>query len=105
MAEKNIGRVAQVIGPVLDVRFAGGKLPDLLNAIEIEDGGRRITAEVAQHVGDNVVRCIAMNSTDGLRRGVQAVATGAPIAVPVGEKCLGRMFNLLGCLLYTSRCV
>ena len=96
MADKNIGKVAQVIGPVLDVRFEGGNLPNLLNAIEIDCDGRKITAEVAQHVGDNVVRCIAMSSTDGLRRGVDAVDTGAPSAVPVGEKCLGRMFNLLG---------
>ena len=96
MANKNTGRVVQVIGPVLDIRFDSGDLPNLLNAIEIEYEGRVITAEVAQHVGDNVVRCIAMNSTDGLRRGLEAVDTGAPISVPVGEKCLGRMFNLLG---------
>ncbi len=96
MANKNIGRVAQVIGPVLDIRFDSGSLPDLLNAIQIEYEGRTITAEVAQHIGDNVVRCIAMNSTDGLRRGLEAVDTGAPISVPVGEECLGRMFNLLG---------
>ena len=96
MANKNTGRVAQVIGPVLDIRFDSGDLPNLLNAIEIEYEGRVITAEVAQHVGDNVVRCIAMNSTDGLRRGLEDVDTGAPISVPVGEKCLGRMFNLLG---------
>ena len=96
MANKNTGRVAQVIGPVLDIRFDSGDLPNLLNAIEIEYEGRVITAEVAQHVGDNVVRCIAMNSTDGLRRGLEAVDTGAPISVPVGEKCRGRMFNLLG---------
>ena len=96
MADKNIGKVAQVIGPVLDVRFEGGNLPNLLNAIEIDCDGRKITAEVAQHVGDNVVRCIAMSSTDGLRRGIDAVDTGSPISVPVGEKCLGRMFNLLG---------
>ncbi len=96
MAEKNMGKVVQVIGPVLDIRFEGGCLPNLLNAIEIDCDGRKITAEVAQHVGDNVVRCIAMSSTDGLRRGVKAVDTGASIAVPVGEKCLGRMFNLLG---------
>ena len=79
MANKNTGRVAQVIGPVLDIRFDSGDLPNLLNAIEIEYEGRVITAEVAQHVGDNVVRCIAMNSTDGLRRGLEAVDTGAPI--------------------------
>ena len=96
MSEKNIGKVVQVIGPVLDVRFESGHLPDLLNAIEIDSNGNRITAEVAQHVGDNVVRCIAMNSTDGLCRGVDAVDLGGPISVPVGRETLGRMFNLLG---------
>ncbi len=96
MAEKNTGRVVQVIGPVLDIRFESGRLPDLLNAIEIDNDGTKITAEVAQHIGDNVVRCIAMNSTDGLRRGVTAVDMGGPISVPVGEETLGRMFNLLG---------
>ena len=96
MAEKNTGRVVQVIGPVLDIRFESGRLPDLLNAIEINNDGMKITAEVAQHIGDNVVRCIAMNSTDGLRRGVTAVDMGGPISVPVGEETLGRMFNLLG---------
>lgn len=96
MAEKNTGRVVQVIGPVLDIRFESGQLPNLLNAIEIDNDGAKITAEVAQHIGDNVVRCIAMNSTDGLRRGVAAVDMGEPISVPVGEETLGRMFNLLG---------
>ena len=96
MSEKNIGKVVQVIGPVLDVRFESGHLPDLLNAIEINSNGNQITAEVAQHVGDNVVRCIAMNSTDGLCRGVDAVDLGGPISVPVGRETLGRMFNLLG---------
>ena len=94
--EKNIGTVVQVIGPVLDIRFGDGKLPNLLTAIEIENEGRKVVAEVAQHIGDNVVRCIAMSSTDGLRRGVEAVDTGAPISVPVGNQCLGRVFNLLG---------
>ncbi len=93
---KHIGTVTQVIGPVLDIRFADNELPALLNAIEIPLGDSTITAEVAQHVGDNVVRCIAMASTDGLTRGAQAVDTGAPIRVPVGEECLGRVFNLLG---------
>ena len=93
---KHIGTVTQVIGPVLDIRFADNELPDLLNAIEIPLGGGTITAEVAQHIGDNIVRCIAMASTDGLQRGVEAVDTGAPIRVPVGENCLGRVFNLLG---------
>ena len=85
---KNIGTVTQVIGPVLDIRFADNQLPALLNAIEIPLGDGKITAEVAQHIGDNVVRCIAMASTDGLQRGVEAVDTGAPIRVPVGEPCL-----------------
>ena len=93
---KNIGTVIQVMGPVLDIRFAENQLPELLSAIEIPNGSTTIVAEVAQHIGDNVVRCIAMSSTDGLQRGVEAVDTGAPIKVPVGEECLGRVFNLLG---------
>ena len=93
---KNTGIVTQIIGPVLDVRFPDGHLPALLNAIEVFNGEEKITAEVAQHIGDDVVRCIAMNSTDGLQRGVEALDTGKPIAVPVGDQCLGRMFNLLG---------
>ena len=93
---KQIGTVTQVIGPVVDIRFADVRLPPLLNAIEIPLHGGIITAEVAQHIGDNVVRCIAMASTDGLQRGVEAVDTGGPIRVPVGEACLGRVFNLLG---------
>ena len=90
------GTVIQVVGPVLDIRFADGELPELLSAIEIPHGENTIVAEVAQHIGDNVVRCIAMSSTDGLQRGTEAVDTGAPIRVPVGEECLGRVFNLLG---------
>ena len=93
---KNIGTVIQVIGPVLDIRFPEGSLPELLNAIEVPNGEAPIVAEVAQHLGDNVVRAVAMSSTDGLQRGVPATDTGAPISVPVGEGCLGRMFNLLG---------
>ena len=93
---KNIGTVSQIMGPVLDIRFPDGSLPALLNALEIVDGERKVVAEVAQHIGDNVVRCIAMSSTDGLRRGMEAVDTGAAISVPVGEDCLGRVFNLLG---------
>ncbi len=96
MSEKHIGEVVQVIGPVLDIRFAHDELPALQNAIEIELNGAKLIAEVAQQVGDNVVRCIAMNSTDGLTRGTKAVDTGDSIAVPVGETCLGRVFNLLG---------
>jgi len=94
--DKNIGTVIQVMGPVLDIRFADECLPDLLSAIEIPNGDQTIVAEVAQHIGDNVVRCIAMSSTDGLQRGVKAIDTGAAISVPVGEECLGRVFNLLG---------
>lgn len=96
MNEQNIGTVVQVIGPVLDIKFADGHLPNLLNAIEIEHNGSKMTVEVAQHVGDNIVRCIAMSSTDGLVRGTKAVDTGASISVPVGEETLGRIFNLLG---------
>ena len=90
------GTVIQVVGPVLDIRFSEENLPALLNAIEVPNGDQVIVAEVAQHIGDNVVRCIAMSSTDGLCRGVEATDTGAPISVPVGENCLGRVFNLLG---------
>jgi F-type H+-transporting ATPase subunit beta len=94
----NEGRVVQVIGPTVDVAFDPDKLPKILNAIRIEDTARNIdlTVEVALHIGDNVVRCIAMSSTDGLVRGMKAVDTGGPIAVPVGEVGLGRIFNLLG---------
>ncbi len=96
MSDKNMGKVVQVIGPVLDIRFEDGQLPELLNAIEIMNGDRKITAEVAQHIGDNVARCISMNATDGMVRGLDAVDTGSPITVPVGNECLGRIFNLLG---------
>ena len=96
MEKQNIGTIVQVIGPVLDIRFDDEHMPALLNAIEVEFNGRKLVAEVAQHVGDNIVRCIAMSSTDGLTRGTEAVDTGAPISVPVGEGCLGRIFNLLG---------
>ena len=93
---KNVGTVIQVVGPVLDIRFPEEHLPELLSAIEVVQDDRAVIAEVAQHIGDNVVRCIAMSSTDGLQRGIQAVDTGKPITVPVGEACLGRVFNLLG---------
>ena len=93
---KNIGTVTQVIGPVLDIRFPDNQLPALLNAIEVPVGDKTVIAEVAQHIGDNVVRCVAMGATDGLQRGTEAIDTGAAISVPVGESCLGRVFNLLG---------
>src|SRR5512147_889731 len=94
----NVGRVVQVIGPTVDVAFDPDQLPKIYNAIVIEDKERgiRLTVEAALHVGDNVVRCIAMDSTDGLVRGMPATDTGAPISVPVGEECLGRIFNLVG---------
>ena len=96
MQEKIIGSVVQIIGPVLDIRFPAGHLPDLLNAIEIERDGGKLVCEVAQQLGDDVVRCIAMSSTDGMVRGMEAVDTGSPIKVPVGNETLGRVFNLLG---------
>jgi len=92
----NIGRVTEVKGPVIDVRFEEGALPEILSALEIMVGERKLIAEVAQHIGDNVVRCIAMSSTDGLVRGTKAVDTGRTISVPVGEQTLGRIFNVLG---------
>ena len=96
MTECHVGRVVRVMGPVLDVRFREGELPALLNAIEIRKKGGTLVAEAAQQIGDDLVRCIAMGSTEGLVRGVQAVDTGGPIAVPVGDACLGRVFNVLG---------
>ncbi len=96
MSEQNIGQVVQVIGPVLDIRFDDGHLPELLSAIEIMNGDKKIVAEVAQHIGDNVARCVSMNATDGMVRGLKALDTGGPITVPVGNACLGRIFNLLG---------
>ncbi|MBQ7328878.1 MAG: F0F1 ATP synthase subunit beta [Oscillospiraceae bacterium] len=90
------GTVVQIMGPVLDIRFPEDALPELLQAISVKNGEHTIIAEVAQHIGDNVVRCIAMSSTDGLARGAEAENTGAAITVPVGEECLGRVFNLLG---------
>ena len=96
MSEKNIGTVVQVIGPVLDIKFKSGKLPALLNAVEIDNNGEKVVAEVAQHLGDDVVRCIAMSSTDGMVRGADALDTGRGITVPVGDATLGRIFNVLG---------
>ena len=101
MAGENRGKVTQVVGAVLDIRFDQGKLPEINEAIRIPTGkdgsdDQYLTVEVSQHLGDDTVRCIAMGSTDGLVRGMDAVATGAPISVPVGEKTLGRIFNVLG---------
>lgn len=97
MAEQNIGKITQVIGAVLDIKFTSGRLPAIYEAIHIrQKDGERLVVEVAQHLGDDTVRCIAMGSTDGLVRGMEAEATGAPISVPVGEKTLGRIFNVTG---------
>ena len=97
MANKNIGKITQIIGAVLDVKYAESQLPEINEAIEItRQDGTKLVVEVAQHLGDDVVRCIAMGPTDGLVRGMDAVATGAAISVPVGENTLGRIFNVLG---------
>ena len=96
MSQQHVGTVTAVNGPVLDIKFADGALPNLMNAIEVELADQKIVAEVAQHLGDDVVRCIAMSSTDGMIRGTKAVDTGAPISVPVGNATLGRIFNVLG---------
>nr|WP_300005645.1 F0F1 ATP synthase subunit beta [Tissierella sp.] len=94
--EQNIGKVVQVIGPVVDIRFKEEHLPNLLDAITIDRTGETIVVEVSQHLGNDTVRCISMGSTDGLIRGMDCIDTGKPIAVPVGEKTLGRLFNVLG---------
>ena len=94
--DSNKGMVAQVMGPVVDVRFAEGCLPPINNALEIMIGERRLVVEVAQHIGDSTARCIAMSSTDGLKRDSEAIDTGKPISVPVGRETLGRIFNVLG---------
>ena len=97
MAEMNVGKITQVISAVLDIKFSEGKLPEINEAVKITTkDGSVLTAEVAQHLGDDTVKCIAMGPTDGLVRGMEAVATGAPITVPVGENTLGRIFNVLG---------
>ncbi|MBQ7959371.1 MAG: F0F1 ATP synthase subunit beta, partial [Oscillospiraceae bacterium] len=93
---KNIGTIVQVIGAVVDIRFSKDNLPNLLNAIVIDNNGTPLTVEVAQHIGDDTVRCIAMSTTDGLVRGMEAEDTEGPIKVPVGRETLGRIFNLLG---------
>lgn len=94
--EAKKGKLIQIIGPVVDIRFSNVELPALYNAIDINFGDKKLVVEVAQHIGDDVVRCIAMGSTDGLVRGMEAIDTNAPIRVPVGHAVLGRMFNVLG---------
>ena len=96
MAEGNVGKLVQIIGPVIDIRFSRENLPNLLNAIEIEGPEGKIVVEVSQHIGDDTVRCVAMKSTDGLVRGMEAKDTGGPITVPVGRATLGRIFNVIG---------
>lgn len=96
MPEANVGKLVQIIGPVVDIKFSSESLPALQNAIVIEGNGHKVTVEVAQHTGGDTVRCVAMSSTDGLVRGMAAVDTGAPITVPVGRETLGRIFNVLG---------
>lgn len=97
MADKNVGKIIQVISAVLDIKFSDGNLPEINDAVEVPlKNGGKLVVEVAQHLGDDTVRCIAMGPTDGLVRGMDAIATGAPISVPVGENTLGRMFNVLG---------
>ena len=96
MSDKIIGSVSQVMGPVVDVRFEEGCLPDIYNALTVMIGDRKLTIEVSQHIGGNVARCIAMSSTDGLKRDAEVTDTGAPITVPVGRETLGRIFNVLG---------
>ncbi len=96
MSEKNIGKVVRAVGPVVDVQFEADHLPLLNTAIEIMNGQDQLVVEVASHIGEDIVRCIAMGPTDGLTRGIDALDTGAPIRVPVGDKTLGRMFNVLG---------
>lgn len=93
---QNIGKIVQVIGPVVDIRFSDGHMPDIYNAIHIQNGEHLLVVEVAQHTGDDVVRAVSMGSTDGLVRGMEAIDTGAPITVPVGKPTLGRLFNVLG---------
>ena len=97
MADNHTGKITQIIGAVLDIKFSDGHLPEINDAIDImtKQGGK-LVVEVSQHLGDDTVRCIAMGPTDGLVRGMEAVCTGGPISVPVGEQTLGRMFNVLG---------
>nr|WP_205611240.1 F0F1 ATP synthase subunit beta [Clostridium sporogenes] len=92
----NLGKVIQIIGPIIDIKFDSENLPDLFNALEINAGHKKVIAEVEQHIGDDTVRAIAMESTEGLRRGMEVLDTGSPVSVPVGKEVLGRLFNVLG---------
>ena len=96
MVENNIGRLVQIIGPVVDIRFDGANLPELLSAIEIDAQDGKVVVETAQHIGDDIVRCISMGPTDGLVRGMKAINTKNPITVPVGKATLGRILNVVG---------
>ena len=96
MADTHVGRIVQIIGPVIDIRFENGELPKIYNAIKIDNKGVNIVAEVMLHLGNQMVRCVSMSSTDGLVRGMDALDTGAPIKVPVGKETLGRVLNVLG---------
>lgn len=97
MADLKTGKLTQIIGAVLDIKFPEGGLPEINDAVNVPlEDGKKLVVEVAQHLGDDTVRCIAMGPTDGLKRGMTAEATGGPISVPVGEATLGRMFNVLG---------
>src|SRR3972149_9940037 len=97
MAKGTKGKLVQVIGTVVDVEFPADQLPSVYNAVEVDAGdGKKLIVEVQQHLGNNWMRCLAMDTTDGLRRGAECVDTGAPITVPVGQACLGRLFNVLG---------
>ncbi len=90
----NLGKVIQIIGPIIDIKFDSENLPDLFNALEINAGDKKVIAEVEQHIGDDTVRAIAMESTEGLRRGMEVLDTGSPVSVPVGKEVLGRLFNV-----------
>ena len=92
----NKGRIVQVLGPVVDVEFEDGNLPYIKDALEVDNNGKKCVMEVAQHIGNNTVRCIMLSSSDGLHRDMEVVATGSGIKVPVGEKTLGRLFNVTG---------
>ena len=95
--KQNIGKIVQAVGPIIDVRFSDDKLPELLTALFVQlPNGQNLTLEVEQHIGDDVVRCVAMGATEGIMRGLDVIDSGAPISVPVGEVTLGRMFNVLG---------